>query len=183
MTRSISYVVGFFTGLLSVLLIAFLVYWAIKKKTGKNTWEYDERQELARGKGFKAAYFVLLGYLIAYGLFDVGTGIVWCDTFTGIMIGICLSILVFAIICIWKDAYISFRQKPKFYILLFSLLSLLNIGIGLLRGRMEGFVQNGILTMQITNLIVGCILLVVLAVYLCKLAKDKAAEDMCDEES
>ncbi len=183
MTHSISYILGFLTGILGVAAIAALTYWIILRRIGKAPCEYDERQEKARGKAFKAAYFTLLVYLCVYGVFELATGIIWCDTFTGVMIGICVSVSVFACMCIWNDAYISFRQKPIYYIALFSFLSLLNFFLAFMRGYKEGFVKNGMLQTQSTNLIVGVMLFFVLMVYIAKLITDKRKQEASDEES
>ncbi len=183
MTHSVSYVLGFLLGVFVAVAAALLIYWLIKRKTGKDVWKYDERQELARGKAFKAAYFVLLGYLLVYGLFSLATGIEWCDTFTGVIIGACISAAVFAIVCIFNDAYISFRQNPKFITLLFGLLGLFNLLIGIFRGINEGFVKDGMLNNQITNIVVGSMLLILLVIYLIKLALDKRKAGEQNEES
>ena len=66
------------------------------KRTIKHN-KFDERQMLARGKAFRAAYIVLVSYLAVYAFIDLLV-IVWSDGFTGILIGICLSVTVFVVL-------------------------------------------------------------------------------------
>ena len=60
------WVLGFCCGFIAVVIVTLIIA-NIKKK--KNTYtKYDERQILARGKAYKSAFFVLIGYIIACAL-------------------------------------------------------------------------------------------------------------------
>lgn len=160
MEHSSSYTAGFFVGFGAVILLALLVILAKRKLRGPSSKQYDERQRAAQGKAYQWAYYTLLSYTLAAGLFDLSTGIVWADRYMEMMLGVFLSVGVFAAICIRHDAYVGFRDQPKKYILLFVVLGLINIIPSVLTITQGiGFVENGILTHRAANPIAGLLLI------------------------
>lgn len=179
MKLNISYVVGFLVGLLLVFIAFSIIGYLYKKKTGISKFTFDERQTLSRGKAYKHAFYVSLAYQCAYGLFDMATGIKWCDPFTGIMIGVCLSASVFAISCILNDAYLSLKENPKRYIILFTGLGLINLGIGAVNAsNVSKIVENGKLQYPTTNFIVSTMIFIILIVFIAKTLIDKKHEGL-----
>lgn len=129
MEHSGMYRLGFLFGLLTALAVAALVVYLLKRgRAGK--CEYDERQELIRGRGFKAAFYTQLIYFLVNFVLRVGLEFEWADNITMDGIGICLSVMVFALTCIQQNAYFPLNQKPKRYLLLFAGLMIMNLGIG-----------------------------------------------------
>jgi heme A synthase len=153
MEQSGMYHLGFILGMATVLAIAAVVVYFVRRgRNGK--CEYDERQELIRGRGFKAAFYTQIGYLVANLLLYGGAGIEWADGVTQNGIGICLSVTVFAAICICQDAYFPLNQKPKRYLLLFAGLTILNFAIGMMNlsdGRRMW--TNGMLNFRSMNFV------------------------------
>lgn len=158
------YHTGLMFGLLCGLLAGFLVLAVLFKKKILSM-EFDERQELARGKAFQYSFLTLMICLFLYAASEMALGR-WCDAFAGVMICIALSITVFAVTCILKDAYLSLREKPRTIMTMFALLSALNLGIGGTYLFHGGLVEDGILTFRVTNLIAGLMCLAVLIVYI-----------------
>ena len=68
----------------------------------------------------------------------------WCDALTGG--GLCLAagILVFSVTCILKDAYLSLLERPRRIMILFVLLSLVNLGLSALMAAHGKLVEDGI---------------------------------------
>ena len=126
---------------------------------------FDERQERVRGRAFKRAFFTLVVTLFVYGFLELTLGR-WCDTLAGVTVCIAVSMTVFAINCIVKDAYISLVEKPRQVMTLFTLLTAFNLGIGALYALNGELVEDGILTFRAVNPIVGTMTLVVLVVYI-----------------
>ena len=176
--KSTAYIMGIICG---VVLVALAAYWGsklMKRSEKKGPKEYDERQVLARGKACHAAYCTLMVYLAAYGFFDAMTGIIWCDRFTGVFIGIALSVAVYAIISIWKDAYFRAVDSQRAYIILFTIVGLCNLAFGVVHMVEGTFLEEGILTMGFSaNFIVGVMVLAVLGVLWVKMALDRRAEE------
>lgn len=149
-----AYALGVICGLLGVAVVAFVVGFVMKKKQ-KDPPKYDERQEAARGRVFKASYFTLLIYLLAYGTFDMITGIVWCDLYTGAFIGAFLSIMVFEVGSIFSGAYFRVGDKPGTYIVIFAFIGFANLALGIARAVHGQVIVDGILTYNSISILVG----------------------------
>ena len=148
--------VGLAVGLLFVALL-------FRKKVLDCT--FDERQERARGVAFKYGFFTLMGSIFLYGASELAVGR-WCDALTGGCLCLAAGILVFAVICILKDAYLSLLERPRRIMILFVLLSLVNLGLSALMAAHGKLVEDGILTFRAVNLVVGIMTLVILIVYI-----------------
>ena len=149
---------------LTVGILAGLLFVAFLFKKKILDMHFDERQERARGKAFQYGFFTLLIAAYAYGVSDVLLGR-WCDVLTGVTLCIALAICVFAITCILKDAYLSLREKPRTIMTFFALLSIINLGFGVMYHISPGLTENGVLTFRAVNPIIGFATLIILVVY------------------
>lgn len=129
-----------------------------------NRDEYDERQVLARGRAFMWGFFSLMISLMVYGLADM---IVepWCDTLTGCIICICVSLLVFASICIRQDAFAGIGQRRGRNLTALLVLTLVNLMFGMMRVIDGELLEDGVLCFRSVSLIVGVTTGIILAVY------------------
>ena len=176
--KSLAYILGFVCGLLAAAVIGVIIGIIAKKANGgKEPAKYDERQEAIRGVVFKRAFFTLIIYNIAYGVFDMATGIVWCDRFTGVFIGVCLALTVFAVCSIMSGAYFRVDEKPTAWLILIALVSLVNAAISIIRIVDGEFIIDGILQYNSVNLIVALMFLAVLIAMAVKRARDKRSEE------
>ena len=148
--------VGLTVGLAVGLLFVALLF---RKKVLDCT--FDER----RGVAFKYGFFTLMGSIFLYGASELAVGR-WCDALTGGCLCLAAGILVFAVICILKDAYLSLLERPRRIMILFVLLSLVNLGLSALMAAHGKLVEDGILTFRAVNLVVGIMTLVILIVYI-----------------
>ena len=176
-TKSPAYVWGFAIGaVVGVALVAVVIRLLLGKRT-KRSREYDERQQLAIGKGYKYGYYTLLIYLAVYALVDQMTGARWCSVYTGAFIGVLLSVGVFGVICIRNDAYLPLRESPGRYISIFMILGGLNVVLGVVHYIEEGtFMEDGILSASIVNPLAGMLLLFLAAALAVKTLSEKRAE-------
>ncbi|MCX4371114.1 MAG: hypothetical protein OSJ58_04690 [Dysosmobacter sp.] len=158
-----NYHFGMLIGLTLGMAAGFAVVALLVKKKVLDM-HFDERQELARGKAFQYGFFTLLIAAYVYGLSDVLLGR-WCDVLTGVTLCIALAICVFAITCILKDAYLSLREKPRTIMTFFALLSIINLGFGVMYHISPGLTENGVLTFRAVNPIIGFATLIILVVY------------------
>lgn len=127
--------------------------------------QFDERQEHARGIAFKYGFFTMLICTYAYGLSELIAGH-WCDALAGISICCGISLTVFAVICILKDAYLSLRERPRQIMTMFAILGIINLTIGGIALANGELVENGILTFRILNPVLGLATLIILIIYL-----------------
>lgn len=158
------YHAGVLFGLTAGLLagLAFIMFLFKRKILDMS---FDERQERARGKAFQYAFLTLAASAYAYGVSDLALGR-WCDVLTGVTLCFSVSVVVFAVTCILKDAYLSLREKPRTIMTFFALLSLVNLGFGVMYHLSPGLVENGVLTFRAVNPIIGSATLVILIVYI-----------------
>ncbi len=143
------WVLGFCCGFIAVVIVTLIIA-NIKKK--KNTYtEYDERQVLARGKAYKSAFLVLVGYIIVCALVNV-LEINWAELSVQMFIGLFLSTAVFVGVSIFNDAYFTSNKSRK------SLLGPLAFVVGAecfgIDFGNKTFVTNGIANLDIIPIIV-----------------------------
>lgn len=124
-----AYIIGVIAGVAVGLVLVFLLirYFRTDKKIMP---QYDERQELIRGRGFKYAFYTSLVYfgLLTLTIFCL-TEIVQPGVLT--FLGVCLSVLVYAGYCIWHEAYFALNENPKRVMIAFSVIGVCNVIIGL----------------------------------------------------
>lgn len=176
--ESLEYYLGVVLGIaIGIAFVAFLK-WLIRKMGGKFGYgkckgSYDERQIIARGQAYKAAFFTLMFYVCMVAFISEFLENPLLMSFAGTWIGVCLSITVFAIVCIIKDAYMSLYENAKGIIMMFLVVGISNVGIGILSLEKQPIIENKALSIYCINLIVGSMFLIILAVFCGKLLFDK----------
>ena len=141
-----------------------------------NRDEYDERQVLARGRAFMWGFFTLMICLMVYGMLDMLIDR-WCDTLTGCIICICVSLLVFASICIRQDAFAGIGKNRKRNLTVLLVLTLANMFFGVENITGGDVVRDGLLTFRSVSLIVGATTGVVLLIYWLHGLRDRGEEE------
>ncbi len=149
-------------GALAGVLLCILIF--KKTKTdGRIRCQYDERQNMARGNGFKYGFFtalfgnILYGMLISTGeLFPVEHGV-------GIMIIGLVSLAVYVIYCIWHDAYFALNEKRSQLIVIFLGIGVVNLVLGISNIMHGEAFTDGMLNIRSFNLFCGLLFLVIFA--------------------
>lgn len=178
-THSIYYYWGIAAGVIFAFLLLVFFRWCVGRMGGKVDWwirknSYDERQMLARGKAYKYAFFTLIFYMMVVSLISEFNGISLFMSFCGIWIGICLSIAVFAVICIVEDAYMSLYENAKGVILLFSIIAVMNFSVSArIIVEKRSMLENGAISLECINLVSGIMFFVILAVFCGKVIYNK----------
>lgn len=161
----LSFILGSLTGFILVFVIMAILFWVIRKTTGSNSsfrgCKYDERQMLARGVAFKYAFFTLVFSILAVSLLPFP--VLHCTA--GMWICICLSIMVLAIICIEKDAYISLSENIKGVTILFLIIAIANLLPSIELFTKHTFIEKGELNISVMNF-TNAILFFILTLYL-----------------
>lgn len=164
--RSMEYYFGFGVGVVGALILWILFFYILKKKGLHEKCEPDERQILARGFAYKVAFYVLLcwsglGYILScIELFRAE----WIGDFC--FAGVILGAFIYAVICVFRDAYLGVAKKPVREMIILALIGAVNIVI---------WVSNGIAEYQKNcsvesflryryNLICGLMVLIIVAI-------------------
>lgn len=172
------YYAGVFAGIAIALAISIILYLIKKKK--HTAEEFDERQQLARGKAYRNGYVTTSFYLCAYGILE-GLGIVWCEPMIGCIIGVMLGAAVTSLTAIKNDAYISMVdsvRKTCFVSVAFILGMIALFVVELLEG--ERLIADGKLTEGAAGLVIAIFWTVILAAVLVhsrNAKKQEAAEE------
>ncbi len=105
----------------------------------------------------------------------------WSNYLVGIAFWILLSIGVFAILAIWKDAYTNVgANKIRFGIYLIGI-SLLDLALGVINGIRMGFLENGQIGTCFINLFSGLIIFIIALNLFLKAARERK-DDFVNEE-
>jgi high-affinity Fe2+/Pb2+ permease len=146
----------FFELLLGVFIIIIFISYIIRKRKNASAPKYDERQQLLRSQSYRTAFWVLVIYLCANGIYGLITEAVWADNMTSSFIGICLAITVFVVICIQRDSYFPINQQPRFYFVLFVFIALVNLVTGVIRilNESDSFLTDGALNYNVMPFVI-----------------------------
>ncbi len=167
---------GLFTG---IFILVLCICFAIRRRKGTFPAKFDERQQWLHGRAYRSAFWVLVAYLCANGFSNLVSEAVWADAFTTSLIGICLAITVFIVICINRDAYFPVNQQPKFYLVLLSILMLIQLALGIIRLLRDSnsFFTGGVLNYNIINFVVFAMFAVMIAALLIQRQKSKSVKE------
>ncbi|NLG04866.1 MAG: hypothetical protein GX567_13700 [Clostridia bacterium] len=174
---SISYVAGFFVGFFCVLFIFGIIIFVLKKKAhigGK--CEYDERQQLVRGKAFKIGFFTLIFYNAGYGLLSEMIGRSFASVSFAMLFGIIFTVVIYGAYCMWNDAYFALNETPKTAVALLIAICMINLIIGITNLVSGRCFVNGMITVSAMNLIVGVALFILFIIISIKTLINKNAE-------
>ncbi|MBP3326800.1 MAG: hypothetical protein J6L77_10330 [Coprococcus sp.] len=175
---NLSYVLGIVAGIALVLII-FII---LSKKTDAipvfgTACQYDERQLQARGRAYKAAYFTLMICVFAEAFADMFLERKLFTSLGGLGLAIFVSIGVFAVTCIIKDAYMGLYEKIRGTLITFFIIALLNLWCVVLAVvKKDKLIENGEFSYVIINIGIVILYIVIMAALLIKLRLDKKAE-------
>ena len=156
---------GIMVGLLVVGILLFF-----KKKGGRKKCEFDERQELIRGKGFKIGFFSMVICNTIVGCYSMAVEKPMVDMFTSSVFSILIGGGVFAVYCIWKDAYFSLNENRKKMLILFAGIAICNFSV-LIPEYASGdsvLMEDGVLQPGAINIMCGILYVVIFVTFLAK---------------
>lgn len=167
---------GLLTGFaIGCVLIAFLLKFANRNHRMKT--EYDERQQVLRGRGYMYAFYTMLMYEVLMVGIKVGEISLPIPDYILHFAGLITGCVVLAGYCIWNDVYWGLNNNYKRYGIVFALLAVFNafpvIG-ALTSGEL---VVDGMLNLPFLNLLVLVMMLILGIMMLVKRTTDKGAEE------
>ena len=165
-----AWAMGFVVGILIVAAVCGIVARVAWKKGGIGKGQYDERQQVQRGRAFTWAYATLLVYLAVWMVLRSMEAPFFSET-VSVFVGALLSIGVFVGYSIFHDAYFKASESPRTWIFVICAAGLLNLGIGAVKLLRETTLQARLYDNM--NLFVGALFVVVLACVVIKRAMDR----------
>ena len=176
--HDIAYIAGIICGLAICVIIGLIFRLRRGKKSNQGKIEYDERQLLARGKAYKAGFFVTMIYCLLFAALSV-TELPFFQSVTGMLIGVFLGIAVFAVTAIHNDAYLGLNENKRSFLILGIVVAVANLLTGVLNGMDGELFVDGQLTFDCLNLMVGILFVVIIAALLihdCQAKKEEKEE-------
>ena len=169
------YVAGVLVGIGSAAVV-IAVMAAVRKKQGRPKPEYDERQMAARGVAYRWAFLTLMLSLA------VNTGVEaiwgpWAKPGGSAWMLIFLSVGVFVVVCVRRDAYFAVAQNPRTYLWLFGAVVVLQIPNIIITLRSGGFVEDGLLTWYALSPAFGALFLVLTVCAIVRLRRQREDDE------
>lgn len=145
----------FNNGMFLGILIAAVIVLVVRKRVMKNkVYRYDERQELIRGRAYRASFFAMIYFicivLFAEFLFDRVFFDHWAFAILIIIVGITINVVY----SIFNDAYFYANMNRKNYIVFLVVVGLINLVSGLVIAIKGGVIENHMITFKASNLFV-----------------------------
>ena len=169
-----AYNIGILVGI-AVALGIWAVIAAFNKKRGK-PGEFDERQELIRGKAYQHAFFAVMIFSALYGLAVVVLERPLMADGVAPLLAVFVGVLFFAVESIARDAFFTAKNRPKSYIILYAAVIFSQIVNAVGNIREGGLIQDGVLTMRVLPIICAAVFAIVLLAIIVK-AVQKPKED------
>ena len=167
----VAFVIGLAVGLLVVAICV-----AATKKGDDIKNQFDERQELVRGKGFKYRFFTMMISNAALLVLKILEIPLFSNMEVAMTASIVIGVSVFASYCIWNDGYFALNENRKSLLIMFGLISTLNLVIGIGNVFAGVIIENGAFTFRSTNLFCALMFIAVFIVMLAKHIKDGKEE-------
>ena len=177
--KSLAWYAGFAVGVLAVAIITLLVR-TVQKRRGVNRGDYDERQQVQRGAAAQRAFVSLLLLLCVNGVVSGALDIHWAQPGVDSFLCMFVSVAVFVVECIRRDAYFTVKQTPRSGIIIFTIVTLCQVPATIMHIVDGDFVIDGRLTLSVINPACMVIFTVVLVVVFFRLRQIKREE--ADEE-
>ncbi|MBD5390785.1 hypothetical protein HDR67_02130 [bacterium] len=179
--QELMYPLGFFTGLFISVLSVSLISLMIRKKQLCKA-QFDERQLKNRGDCYCISFFFLLICLLVDGVIRNMLNYDWCNYFVGVFTWGMLSIGVFAIMAIWKDAYTSEGENKLRFSIFLGIVGMIDFIVGILSCIRNGLIVEGQVEVSFINLLGGMVLLATAVNLFIKYKIDKRKVFIEDEE-
>ena len=118
--------VGITVGIIVGLVIAFALLKAANTNHRMKT-DYDERQQLIRGKGYMYAFYTILFYEVLMMIIDIGEFSLPIESYAVHCVGLIIGVIVLGVYCIWNDVYWGLNNNRKRYTAIIVIAIVLNV--------------------------------------------------------
>ncbi len=163
---------GFFSVML--IMIGVFVFLVVKKEKTVNNehGHFDEMQEKIRSDAFKIGYFVTIMCMVflifMMELIDIQK---WVEYSFALLVVMMIGIVVFAVYCIYKEAFFKIGVSGTSYIYLCIAVCFSNGGVAIMRFNEGSLCKNGVITFDGgSSLVTGVSFFIILVALLLKKA-------------
>ena len=163
---------GFICGIVAVVVLFRFLARKLQNDGSPKT-EYDERQLIERGKGYRCAFFAYVIFNCVFFIADLIFDIQALSIAIILICGILVASAVHVIYCIIHEAYWGLNNNVKSYLIILIVAGGLNLVIGIMNGVQGNCFTDGVLALSSINLIVAVFIFVILAAMLVKWIGDK----------
>ena len=167
---------GILIGLVGGVILVVLLLIS-STNDGRLKREYDERQEVVRGRGFKYGFFTIMICNGLYGLLASSFEKQFVDVSVAMISCALIGIIVYVSYCIWNDGYFSINENPKRLVVIFVAVTVMNLLIFFMNALHGEVIVDGVVTFRIVNLLVAIMSFIVLGVLFLKKVVDKREDD------
>ena len=174
--KSMAWYAGFAVGILTVAIVTLVVR-TVHKRRGVTAGDYDERQQVQRGAAAQRAYLALLLLLCVNGIVSGALDVHWAKPGVDSLLCMFVSVGVFVVECIRRDAYFTVKQTPRSGILIFTIVTLCQLPATIMHAVDGDFIENGRLTLAVINPACMALFAIVLAAVLIKIRRDRAEDE------
>lgn len=158
-----------------VVLMALLL---LTKKDGSMKGKYDERQELVRGRGYRYAFFTMIICEAVFIFFNEDARLErYITSSLEMFIAFCVGVAVYASYCIWHEGYFGLNSNPGRALMSFILLGVMNIVLGIIAWNDGRCFEDGALSFQFSNTVVGILALWVSIMVALKWMRDRKEDE------
>ena len=124
---SSEYLKGFTIGITTVFVLAAIGIIIGKLINKQNKNKYDERQLKERGRAFKAGFVAYVICTLCAMFLDVYEVIANIEQAYIYLMVLLVPLLVFVLVCIWRDAYFQMGENKKRFFIFGVLALILNV--------------------------------------------------------
>ncbi len=156
-SRNVAGIVSVLFAVIGVLL--FVIILAIVQSENSMKRNYDERQELLRGRGAKYGLISMMFLnAVLYLLESVGVQLPM-SAGIAVILSVFVGAGVYAMYCIWMDAYFALNQRTGSVAGGLFIIGVINLVIGTTALLDGGIIQNNQLTERSLNLFCGIMMI------------------------
>ncbi len=172
--KSPYYVIGFICGILSVAIVSIILA-KIAKKKNKNI-EYDERQQVIRGRAYKTGFKTFAVCEVLAMCNEIGFGFHFMDAGLLHFTILVISLLAFVIHAMWNDAYFQGKEKKVIWVIIMFVAVIFNLVCFFWRDKSTNFTEDGLMSYAFINLFCAFFCFVILINGVIKIFVDKKVE-------
>ena len=160
MERTLGYLLGAACGIaIGVIAVILITKWTHKDK--KIKCSFDERQELAIGRGAKYGFYTLMIYNFLYGAIDTVVTKKFVDNALALFVGILIAAIVYISYCIWEEAYFSLNENPQKVMIAFVIIAIINLALFGMNAAGGNLIKDGMIQYGVANLLCGLLFVVI----------------------
>ena len=131
---------------LAIMVLLMIHREAQKRKEYAITDDYDERQSVIRGKGYRVGFYVFMieiFVVLMASIFEINLPIVDTALYTLLIF---VPIGVFAVYCIMHDAYMSLYEDFRHKVILTAAIMIINVANTARTSLAGSLIENGKMT-------------------------------------